>query len=396
MLDASNRLQKRELLIQMGPSHPALHCTANVSLQMAGETVATAHLEIGHHHRGIEKMCEQSTYDQCFPYADRLNCLSPAIGSVGLALTVEKLLGLTVPERTQYIRTIIAEIARVQEHLSFLAAISHALGSLPAMRMAVEARESYSALFQELTGARVTLSYARVGGVRFDLPDGFAERFASCAIRTEQQVTAIAGMLQSDVLFAQRMCGVGVMPRDLAVNYGFTGPCLRASGIDYDIRKDIPYLIYDRLDFAVPVGENGDNFDRYLVRLEEIRQSISIVRQCLRQIPQGAICAADWRVVRPPRADVLGTMEGLIAQYELTIDGPLVPRGEVYGSVEGGNGELGFYLVSDGSGRPYRLHVRSPGLALLQGLPQMLQGCGFADIVVTFASLNAVGSEIDR
>lgn len=389
-------LETRQLFLQMGNSHPALHCTAGITLHMDGATVVDASLELGHHHRGFEKMCEGSTYNQCFPYVERLNYLSPAVDSVGLALTVEKLLDIVVPERTQYLRTIIAETGRIQEHLSCLAGVAHSLSSPSAMRLALQARDNYLQLFDKWLGARATQSAVRVGGMRHDLPANSCEDFEYCATGTEELLARIEQLLQRQHLFADRMCGVGIMPRDLALEYGFTGPCLRASGVDYDVRKDAPYLVYDRLDFDVPVGERGDNFDRYLVRTEEIRQSIKMVRQCFEQLPDGPVNVPDWQVVRPPRDAVHGTLEGMVAQFELTIKGPLVPPGEAYGFVEGGNGELGFYLVSDGSGRPYRLHARTPGLALLHGFTQMLGGCGLADVIPTFASINAVGSEIER
>lgn len=389
-------LTTRELLLHVGPSHPAMHGTVRLDTTLDGETVVDVDVHIGYLHRGFEKMCETKTYNQIFPYVDRLNYVSPAINGVGFACTVEKLLGIEVPDRVKYIRVIISEIARIQDHLTAIAASALELGGFTAMLWGVEARDHYYYLFEELAGARVTLSYCRIGGVRYDLPAGFGEKFEKYAARTEKLVRDIEALLTRNRIFMDRMQGVGVMSAEDAIAWGFTGPCLRASGVPYDVRKDHPYLVYDRLDFDVPIGEHGDNYDRYLVRLEEIRQSIRIVRQCLKEMPSGPISHPDWRIVHPPKKEVYETIEGMIAQFELVFRGPLVPPGEVYFCVEGGNGELGFYLVSDGSGRPYRLHVRPPCFALMQGLPDMVRGGMLADVIPTFDSINMIGGEIDR
>jgi len=389
-------LETREMLLQMGPSHPAMHGTVKMDLTLDGETVVDVDLHIGYLHRGFEKMCEQSTYNQCFAYADRLNYVSPAINNVGLALTIEKLLGIEVPHRAQYIRTVISEISRIQDHLTAIAATALELGGFTAMLWCVEARDHYYYLFEELTGARVTLSYCRVGGLRADLPAGFAQSFARCAQKTRKLVADVNRLLTRNRLYMDRMCSVGTIAAADAIEWGFTGPCLRASGVGYDVRKDHPYLVYDKVDFNVPVGERGDNYDRYLVRLEEINQSLRIIDQCLKQMPEGPVNVGDWRVVHPPKRQVYDTIEGMIAQFELVFKGPLVDAGEVYGYVEGGNGELGFYLVADGSGRPYRLHVRPPCFAIMQAIPDMIKGRLLADIVPTFDSINMIGGEIDR
>jgi NADH-quinone oxidoreductase subunit D len=389
-------LDTREMLLQMGPSHPAMHGTVKMDLRLNGETVVDVDVHIGYLHRGFEKMCEQSTYNQCFAYADRLNYVSPAINNVGLALTIEKLLGMEVPARAQYVRTIISEISRIQDHLTAIAATALELGGFTAMLWCVEARDHYYHLFEELTGARVTLSYCRVGGLRGDLPAGFAARFRGCATKTRSLLADVEALLTRNRLYMDRMCGVGVIEASEALAWGFTGPCLRASGVPYDVRKDHPYLVYDRVEFDVPVGEKGDNYDRYLVRVEEIKQSIRIVDQCFEQMPDGPVNVGDWRVVHPPKQQVYDTIEGMIAQFELVFKGPAVAPGEVYGYVEGGNGELGFYLVSDGSGRPYRLHVRAPCFAIMQAIPDMIRGGMLADIIPTFDSINMIGGEIDR
>jgi len=373
-----------------------MHGTVKMNLSVDGETIKDIDIHIGYLHRGFEKMCENRTYNQCFPYADRLNYVSPAINNVGLALALEKLLGIEVPLRTQYIRTIISEIARIQDHLTAIAASALELGGFTAMLWGVEARDHYYYLFEELAGARVTLSYCRVGGVAHDLPEGFEEKFEECAQRTEELQADIDTLLTRNRIFMDRMCDVGAVSGEDAIEWGFTGPCLRASGVPYDVRKDHPYLVYDKVDFEVPVGHKGDNFDRYLVRMEEIRQSISIVRQCFKQMPEGPVNVGDWQVTLPPKDEVYDTIEGMISNFKLVFEGVKIPPGEVYGYVEGGNGEVGFYVVADGTGKPYRLHVRPPCFAIMQALADMVTGHMIADIIPTFDSINMIGGEIDR
>ena len=389
-------ISTREMLLQMGPSHPAMHGTVKMDLNLDGETVVDVDVHIGYLHRGFEKMCEGATYNQVFPYVDRLNYVSPAINGVGLALTVEKLLGIEVPERGQYIRTIISEIARAQDHLTAVAAMALELGGFTAMLWAVEARDHFYYLFEDLVGARVTLTYCRVGGMKYDLPAGFMEKLEAAAKITEKLMVDIDRILTRNRIYMDRLVDVGNVSAEDAVAWGFTGPCLRASGVPYDVRKDHPYLVYDKVDFDVPVGHRGDNYDRYLVRMDEIHQSLRIIRQCVKQMPQGPISHPDWQVTHPPKQQVYDTIEGMIAQFELVFRGPLAPAREVYGYVEGGNGEVGFYLVSDGTGRPYRLHVRAPCLALMQAIPDMIRGRMVADIIPTFDSINMIGGEIDR
>ena len=386
----------REMFLQMGPSHPAMHGTVKLDIMADGETVVDVDVEIGYLHRGFEKMAEQGTYNKVFPYTDRLNYASPAVNNVGFALAVEKLLGIEIPERAKYIRVIISEIARIQDHFTAIAAGALELGGFTAMLWGVEARDYYYNLWEDLVGARLTLSYCRVGGLKHDLPAGFAEKFEEYARHTDRLQADVDRILTRNRIFMDRMTQVGVMKADNAVAYGFTGPCLRAAGVPYDVRKNHPYLVYDRLDFDVPVGVEGDNYDRYLIRMEEIRQSLRIIRQCFAQMEPGPVSVGDWQVVSPPKEEVYDTIEGMISQFKLVYEGCPVPAGEVYGYVEAGNGELGFYVVSDGSGRPYRVHVRPPCFALMQGLADMITGSMIADIVPTFDSINMIGGEIDR
>lgn len=389
-------ISTREMYLMMGPSHPAMHGTVKMDLTLDGETVVDVDVNVGYLHRGFEKMCEQGTWNKVFPYTDRLNYCSPAINNVGFALTVEKLLGMEVPDRTKYIRVIISEVARIQDHLTAIAASSLELGGFTAMLWGIEARDYYYRLFEELTGARVTLSYCRIGGLRHDLPQDFEAHFEEYARITERLLVDIEKLLNKNRIFIDRTQNVGVISAADAVELGFTGVTLRSAGVPYDVRKDHPYLVYNRLDFDVPVGTSGDNFDRYLVRMEEIRQSLRMIRQCFKQMPDGPINVSDWQVVMPPKSEVYDTIEGMIAQFKLVYQGSVVPAGEVYGYVEGGNGELGFYVVSDGSGKPYRVRVRPPCLFFMQGLKYMIKGGMVADIIPTFDSINMIGGEIDR
>lgn len=389
-------LRSEPLVINMGPSHPAMHGTVRIRLVLDGETVRDADIDIGYLHRGFEKMCEAGTWTQVIPYTDRLNYVSPLINNVGYVSAVEKLLGVQVTERCQYVRVFISEIARIADHLTAIGAQALEIGAYTPFLWAMQAREEIYFLIEFITGARVTTSYTRVGGLRWDLPEGWQERWQKARQVLDARMLDIDALLTRNRIFIDRMQDTGVIGPAEALALGFTGPCLRATGVAYDLRKDLPYLVYDRLDFEVPVGTRGDNLDRYLVRMEEIRQSESLVEQVIRDIPEGPVNIDDWRVVLPPKDQVYNTIEGMIAHFEIVMDGIQVPRGEAYAAVEGGNGEVGFYIVSDGSGFPYRVHVRPPCFALMQGLKRMIVGGLVADVIPTFDSINMIGGEIDR
>ena len=382
--------------IQMGPSHPASHGTIKFNLKLDGETIVEVDVEIGYLHRGFEKMCEQGTWNHCFPYADRLNYAGPLLNNVGFALAVEKLAGLEVPERCQYIRVIVGEISRITDHLTCLGMGASEIGAISAGFYMLEAREFLYDLVEAITGARLTVTYCRLGGVTNDLPPDIRERVARCFESTRGVVRDCEKLLARNRIFVDRMVGVGVIPVADAISWGVTGPLLRASGVPYDVRKAEPYLVYDRFDWTVPTGSSGDNYDRFNVRLAEIEQSMHIVDQALRQLPDGPIMATDPRFVLPPKHEVYGSIEGLMNHFKLVIEGQKVPAGEVYVATEGGNGELGFYLVSDGSGRPYRVRVRPPCFYAMGALGQMLTGAMIADVITTFGQVNMIGGECDR
>lgn len=391
-----DHLHSEELILNMGPSHPATHGTVKFVLTLEGETIRDMDIHIGYLHRGFEKMCEQGTWNQAIPYTDRLNYLSPLINNVGYALAVEKLAGLEVPPRCQWIRVLVSEISRICDHLTAVGAQALELAAFTPFLYAVEARELLYQLIEELTGARLTTSYTRVGGLRFDLTERFEENYYAALPRIHSLLDDIRKLLNGNRIFYDRMAGTGVIAAQDAIDLSFSGPVLRSTGVAYDVRKDHPYLTYDQLDFEVPVGTAGDNFDRYLLRMEEIVQSMRIVDQCFENMPDGPVNIDDWNVVLPPKEEVYNTIEAMIAHFKVIMHGSKIPKGEAYGYVEGANGELGFYVVSDGERGPYKLHVRGPCLHLMQGLPDMVVGGQLADIVPTFDSINMIGGEIDR
>lgn len=392
----NNDLHTEYLKLQMGPSHPAMHGTVRIKLSLDGETVVGADVEVGYLHRGMEKSCENQTWTQVIPYTDRLNYVSPLINNVGYAMAVEKLLDIDIPERNKYIRVLMSEIARIADHLTSVGAMAMEIAAFTPFLWTMQAREEFYFLIEEVTGARVTSAYTRIGGLRGDLTDDFAKHYQTAEGKLLKLMDDIEALLTKNKIFYDRLIDVGTISKEHAVDLGFTGPVLRSTGVDYDVRKDHPYLIYDRLDFDVPVGVRGDNYDRYLVRMEEIRQSVRIIRQVLHDMPDGPIDIDDWNIVLPPKDAVYNSIEATIAHFMQIIHGIQVPAGEAYAFVEGGNGEVGFYVVSDGSGKPWRMHVRGPCFSLVQGLEDMVRGQMVADIIPTFDSLNMIGGEIDR
>ncbi len=382
--------------LQMGPSHPASHGTIKFNLKLDGERIVDCDVEVGYLHRGFEKMCEQGTWTQVFPYTDRLNYASPCINNVGFALAVERLLGVEVPERCKYVRAIMSEVSRITDHLTCLGMASGEVGAQTAMFYMLEARELLYDLVEAVTGARLTVTWCRVGGVTHDLPADFNDRIRAAFVRLDQMLSDCDKLLTRNRVFIDRMSGIGILPREQAISYGLTGPLLRASGVPYDVRKAHPYLVYDRFDFEVPTGERGDNYDRFNVRFQEIHQSRRIIEQAMAQLPEGPVSITDPLIVLPSKEQVYNSIEGLMNHFKLIMEGIKVPAGEVYQAVEGANGELGFYVVSDGSGRPYRVRVRPPCFLGMSALNKMLIGHMIADIITTFGMINMIGGECDR
>jgi NADH-quinone oxidoreductase subunit D len=391
-------LPTEPMTLNMGPSHPAMHGTVRIVLTVEGETVKEGDVQVGYLHRCFEKESEHATWTQVFPYTDRLNYVSPMLNNVGYALAVEKLLGVVerIPERAQYIRVIIGEMSRITDHLTCAAAGAMELGAMTIFFWAVKAREKIYELLEELSGARLTHSYVRIGGVSYDLSPDFPAKLRALFPIIDKTLSDIGDTTLENSIFRDRMDGTGLITQEQALQYGWTGPALRSTGIAYDVRVAHPYLVYDRFDFEVPVGSKGDNFDRFIVRIEEIRQSIRILEQALDQIPPGPVVLDDPRIILPPKPEVYNTIEGMIGHFKLIIDGIKVPPGEVYSYTEGGNGELGFYIVSDGTGRPYKCRVRPPCFAIVSALPEMIKDRPIADIVPTFDMMNMIGGECDR
>jgi NADH-quinone oxidoreductase subunit D len=382
--------------IQMGPSHPATHGTIKFNLKLDGEEIVDCDVEVGYLHRGFEKMIEQGTWTQAIPYTDRLNYVSPLINNVGFILGVEKLCGVEVPERCQVIRVIMSEISRITDHLTCLGMAATEVGAQTVGFLMNEARELLWDIIEAVTGARVTVSYTRIGGVTRDLTPDTTEQVRKAFVHLRGILSDCDQLLTRNRIFYDRLSGVGVLSAEDAISYGVTGPMLRASGVKYDVRKAQPYSGYERFDFEIPVGTKGDNYDRYLVRVNELEQSLRIVEQGLRDLPEGPIRIDDPRFVLPEKHKVYNSIEGLMHHFKLIMEGAKVPAGEVYQAVEGANGELGFYIVSDGSGRPYRCHVRSPCFIAMGSLGETLKGHMVADIIPTFGMVNMIGGECDR
>jgi NADH-quinone oxidoreductase subunit C/D len=389
-------IETRHMFMHMGPSHPAMHGVIHLILELEGETVIDGDTEIGYLHRAFEKESESHTYTQVIPYTDRLNYVSPLINNVAFVLAVEKLFEVETPERCQYIRVIVSELSRITDHLTCIAANAMELGAFTVFFYFIKAREELYKLVETVCGARLTTTYTRVGGVMADLPETFAPQLQRVLATLDDSLRDVSHMLETNRIFYDRMRGTGIISPDDAVALSFTGPVLRSTGVNFDVRKRNPYLVYDRLDFDVPLGEQGDNYDRYLVRMEEIRQSVRMIEQCMAQIPAGPVQLDDARMTLPPKANVYGTIEGLMNHFKIIIEGVQPPVGEAYFPVEGANGELGFYIISDGTGRPYRCRVRPPCFALMQGLQKMIRGGMVADIVPTFGTINMIAGENDR
>jgi NADH-quinone oxidoreductase subunit D len=389
-------LQTRNMVVNLGPSHPAMHGTVRMKVELDGETIVKVDTEIGFLHRGFQKSCENVTWTQCIPYTDRLNYVSALGNNFGFLHAVEELMGLEIPERAKYIRTIGAELHRICDHLTATGALGLELGAFAAFLYGVEARELLWDRVTELTGARLTTNFGRIGGLNRDMPPTWPELVEKTLKKTEELASEVDQLLTRNRIFVDRTRGTGIITTQDALDFGFTGPCLRANGVKYDVRKAKPYWAYDKVDFEVPVGINGDNYDRYLCRVEEIKQSMRIIRQCFKDMPDGPVIIDDWRIALPPKTEVYSTIEGVMAHFKLVMEGVQVPAGEIYSCTEGANGELGWYLRSDGSGRPYKVHVRAPGFHILSGVNKMIEGRMLADLVPTFDTINMIGGEVEQ
>ncbi len=389
-------VQIKPVTMNFGPQHPAAHGVLRLVMELDGELVRRLDPHIGLLHRGTEKLIEHKTYLQAIPYFDRLDYVSPMCQEHAFVLAVERLLGLQVPPRGQYIRVLFDEITRILNHLLNIPAYAMDVGAMTPFLWAFEQRELLMEFYERVSGARMHAAYYRPGGVHQDMPAGLGDDIMAWAEKFPRVIDDIEGLLTENRIFKQRLVDIGVVSAEDAIDWGFTGPMLRASGVPWDLRKAQPYMVYDRMKFDIPVGKHGDCYDRYLVRVEEMRQSTRIVKQCLDAMPDGPVVTDDRKVTPPPRAEMKLSMEALIHHFKLYTEGFHVPAGEVYAAVEAPKGEFGVYLVSDGTNRPYRCKIRAPGFAHLQAMDFMCRGHMLADTVAILGSMDIVFGEVDR
>jgi NADH-quinone oxidoreductase subunit D len=386
----------KPLTLNFGPQHPAAHGVLRLVMEMDGEVVERLDPHIGLLHRGTEKLIEYKTYLQAIPYFDRLDYVSPMCQEHAYVLAIERLLGLEVPARGQYIRTLFDEITRVLNHLLNVPAYAMDVGAITPFLWCFEQREILMEFYERVSGARLHAAYYRPGGVHQDLPPGLVEYIGAWADKFPKIIDDIDSLLSENRIFKQRLVDISPVKGDDALDWGFSGPMLRASGIPWDLRKSQPYMAYDKVDFDIPIGKNGDCYDRYLVRMEEMRQSLRIIKQCLNDMPGGAYVSDDRKIVPPRRDDMKHSMEALIHHFKLYTEGFRVPEGEVYAAVEAPKGEFAVYLVSDGSNRPYRCKIRAPGFVHLSAMDFCCKGYMLADSVAILGSMDIVFGEIDR
>ena len=397
-VDDLSDVRGEKMVLNMGPSHPATHGVLRLKIELDGEIITSAEPDVGYLHRGDEKIAESMTYDQFIPYTDRLDYLAPLANNVHYVLAVEKLLGITdkIPERCQYIRTICCELARISAHLLGLGAFAMDTGAFTVFVHTFTEREKIYYLIEALTGARFTTSYTRVGGLSRDLPEDWPAELEKFLDEVERNFDETDLLLTRNPMFLDRTQDVGVIGREDAIDFGLSGPNLRGSGVEHDVRKSNPYMIYDRFDFEIPIGSKGDAYDRYVIRILEMRESVNIIRQCLKDIPEGPINIDDGKIVLAPKEKVMTHMEELIHQFMLVTQGQNAPAGEVYFGAENPKGELGFYIHSLGGGTPDRLKIRAPSFVNLSILSHLLPGHMMSDVVAILGSLDFVMGECDR
>jgi NADH-quinone oxidoreductase subunit D len=390
------RRDDETMIINMGPSHPSTHGVLRLMLELDGEYVLRTKPVIGYLHTGMEKTGEELSYVQGGTNVTRMDYLSPINNELCYSMAVERLLGLEVPERATWIRMLMSEINRVSSHLVWMATNGMDLGSTSMMIYGLRERELILAFFEKTAGLRLNLNYVRPGGVAADLPDGWEDDVTVICDTIEARSYEYDELLTGQPIFRERMVGVAPMTAEEAVALGVTGPLLRSTGVPWDLRRAMPYLAYDEVDFDVIVGTYGDNFDRYAIRLNEIRESIKIVRQCLEKMPSGDFRSQDPKVTPPPRARIDESMEALIHHFKLFTEGFHVPAGEVYEAIESPRGELGCYIVADGGPKPYRIHVRAPSFVNLQAVPLLMRGGLMSDTITVVSTVDPVMGEVDR
>ncbi|HEY5302617.1 MAG TPA: NADH-quinone oxidoreductase subunit D [Acidimicrobiales bacterium] len=384
------------MIINMGPAHPSTHGVLRLMLELDGEFVLRTKNVVGYLHTGMEKTGETLSYVQGGTNVTRMDYLSPVINELAYSLTVEKLLGVEIPERATWIRMLMSELNRVSSHLVWMATNGMDLGSTSMMIYGLRERELILAFFEKTTGLRLNLNFIRPGGVAADLPDGWEDDVDVICNTIDERTYEYDQLLTGQPIFRNRLIGVGAITAEEALALGLTGPLLRSTGVPWDLRRTMPYLAYDRVDFDVIVGTYGDNFDRYAIRLNEIRESIRIIRQCVEQMPKGDYRSQDPKVTPPPRARIDESMEALIHHFKLFTEGFQVPAGEVYSAVESPRGEIGCYIVADGGPKPYRIHVRAPSFTNLQAMPLLMRGASVSDAITMISTVDPVLGEVDR
>ncbi|GFE56891.1 NADH dehydrogenase (quinone) subunit D [Geobacter sp. AOG1] len=384
------------MTVNMGPQHPSTHGVLRLVVELDGEVIQKITPHIGYLHRGVEKLSEHRTYHQTLPLTDRLDYLAPMSNNLGYVLAVEKLLGIEVPERAQTIRVIMAELTRLKSHLVWIACHALDIGAMTVFIYAFREREKVMAIYEKISGARMTSNYFRIGGLSSEVYDGFERDVKEVVDTFPGHFDTYEGLLTKNTIWVQRTVGNGVISAEDAIDYGITGPALRGSGVDWDLRRDNPYSGYEKYNFQVPVGKNCDTYDRYKVRLVEMREAVKIIKQALDSLKPGPILADAPQVCYPPKDDVYNTIEGLIHHFKIASEGFPVPEGEVYQSVENPKGELGYYLVSDGGNKPYRMRIRPPSFVNLGAIEKMAKGAMIADLVAVIGTLDIVLGEIDR
>ena len=388
--------ETKTMTLNMGPHHPATHGVLRLVLELEGETIIKATPHVGQLHRGIEKIAESMNFQQVIPLTDRLDYTAASLNNLGYCMTVEKLLGIEVPKRAQYIRVIMSELARIMGHHLWIGSHALDIGAMTLIFYTFRDREMIMNINEELSGYRLTPSFLRIGGVAKDITSDFVKSVREFVKWFPKAVEGYKTLLTNNIIWRKRTMGIGSISGQEAVNFGFTGPSLRGSGVAYDIRKALPYSSYDDFDFKIPVGENGDVYDRYLVRMEEFKQSLQIIGQAIENIPEGQINVDNPWVSNPETDEVTEDISALIRRFKIQCEGPNAPSGEVYHSVEGSKGELGFYLVGDATAQPYRMKIRSPCFILTSALPRLLEGHMIADAISIIGSIDIVLGEIDR
>ncbi len=388
--------ETKYMTINMGPQHPATHGVLRLLLELDGEYIVKATPIIGHLHRGVEKLAEERTYHQFIPFTDRLDYTAGMNNNLSYVMAVEKLLGIEVPKRAQYIRVALAEFQRIAAHLIWLGTHALDIGAMTVLFYTFRERETVLNILEHVAGARLTPSFLRMGGLAADVPENFETLAMEFVEKFPEYIDGYETLLTENPIWLQRTKGVGILSKEDALNYGVTGPTLRGSGVKWDIRKKFPYSSYEDFDFEVPVGTVGDVYDRYKVRLEEMRQSNRIIKQVITNMPDGEIIADDPKVSLPPKEKVYTDIDALIRHFKIESVGFDVPEGEVFFSAENPKGELGFYVVSDGSNMPFRIKIRNPSYFNLAALPKMIEGCLIADVVTVIGSIDIVLGEIDK